>query len=63
MAKTKRATEELNIALSGIESALAIMEAAGSKPEEFAGMLVRVKEYAENARQALITIQFHSSHI
>lgn len=60
--KDKKATDQLNIALSGIESALSIA-VPNTEDEMTRHALEKAKAYCEEARDALITIQFHASQI
>ncbi len=62
-AREKRATEELNVALAGISSALTVAKTFIGEDHPAASILASGAEYCEAARDALITIQFHSSKI
>jgi hypothetical protein len=60
--KEKTATELLNVAIAGIESCITVAAAADHDPgTEHA--LKKAREYCEEARDALITIQFHIRQI
>lgn len=63
MARQKRATDELNIALSGVEAALATIETFPDLSPKVKQALTVGKGYCEQARQALLTIQFHAAQI
>lgn len=61
--KDKRATEHLNVALVGIESALSISLSLIGEDHQAYKTLSTAREYCEEARDALLTIQFHSVQI
>lgn len=64
MAKQKRATEQLNVSLSGLESALTIIETfAGDNDGPLKQTIKTAKEYAEEMRGHLLTIQSHIAQI
>lgn len=63
MAKEKRATEKLNVALSGISAALTVAKTLLDEGHPAIKVLDEGKEYCEKARDALLTIQFNSAQI
>lgn len=60
--KDKRATDQLNVALAGIDSCLAVMSSAKLDPVG-ENCVKKAREYCEEARDALLTIQFHAAQI
>lgn len=62
MAKNeRRATDQLNVALAGADAA--ITAAKSVEGEQLKKALDMAAAYLDEARQHLITIQFHSAHI
>jgi hypothetical protein len=62
--KDKRATDKLNVELSGIDSALTILKSLlGESDSPARKMVDQALERCEAARDALLTIQFHSAQI
>jgi hypothetical protein len=62
--KDKRATDQLNVALSGIDSALTVMlSVTGNDDGPMKRLIEAAREHCGEARDALITIQFHSAQI
>ena len=57
MAKQRRATDQLNVALAGLEAGVAVMESMDGKPVP-KNLVDQMRHYAEEARQHLTTIQF-----
>lgn len=62
-AKEKRATEKLNVALAGIESALTVMLSGTTEDTMNYRVIKGGLERCEEARDALLTIQFHTAQI
>jgi hypothetical protein len=64
MAKDKRATEKLNVELAGIDSALTVIKSLIANDKHPATKVVDAAlERCAAARDALLTIQFHSAQI
>ena len=63
MTKDKRATDQLNVALAGISSAVTVARNFIDKDNPAQNTLAKAIEYCDEARDAMITIQFHSSKI
>lgn len=60
--KERRATDNLNLALSGLEQALRFIKQRNQQPE-LAPILDDAQRYAEQVREHLLTIQFHTAQI
>lgn len=63
MAKDRTATEKLNVALAGLDSALTIIQTLNDGQEPLAKTIEKAREYAEEVREHLLTIQFHAAQI
>ena len=64
MSKNTRATEKLNVQLAGIESAFTVIKSLLADPGHPAIKIIDTAlERCGDARDALITIQFHSAQI
>ena len=62
--KTKRATDDLNIALSGVEACLSIMgKLTHPEAKDVQSQIKAARQYCELAREALLTITFHRAQI
>lgn len=66
MAKEKRATEKLNVAIARLESNLTVLKTAlgsdGEKPP-LKGLLAGADEAVEEIREHFLTIQFHLAQL
>jgi hypothetical protein len=58
--KEKTATVKLGLALAGIDAALIVMKETDDRAK-VADLIARAREYTEQARDHLMTIQFHLS--
>ncbi|GAC1587771.1 MAG: hypothetical protein NVS3B5_21110 [Sphingomicrobium sp.] len=63
MTKTKKATDQLNVALAGISSALTVAKTFLGPDHPALDVLNKGAEYCEEARDALLTIQFHAAQL
>ena len=61
--KDRRATESLNVELAGIDSALTVIKSMLGDDHPAIRTIDTALERCESARQALISIQFHSQQI
>jgi hypothetical protein len=59
--KDRRATDALNVALSGAESALSVASTMAGADAGHA--IAKASKYLEEAREHLLTIQFHANQI
>ena len=63
MAKDKRAADQLNVALAGVASCITVARNMLPKDSPAQDTLGTAITYVDDARDALITIQFHGSKI
>lgn len=60
MAKERKATDKMNVALSGLDSCLSLITPGDGESEK---MLAKAREYADEVREHMMTIQHHASQI
>ena len=63
MSKERRATEKLNVELAAIDSALTVIKSLTTPNHPAIKVIDTALQRCEGARDALLTIQFHSMQI
>jgi hypothetical protein len=59
--KEKRAIDQLNVALAGVDSVLAVLQSKATGMD--AELLKKAREYVEEAQDHTLTIQFHLAQL